>query len=158
MRSVLKIAVCAAAMVCAPLCFALTANQTVQKEIIITQPDGTTEVEYGDASLVTPGETIIYSLNYENNKTEPVSDLVLTMPVPEVITYIEGSAERAGTSVVYSADQGATFVTRGKLLVYSDGDISQVATANDITHIRWTLQTPVVPGQTGILSFKGVLK
>mgnify|MGYP000280078168 CR=1 FL=1 len=159
MRSAYKFALCCfGTALCSVSGSALTADQTVLKERLVTQADGTTALEYQEASLVTPGETVLYRLDFENDESEPVSDLVLTMPVPAVITFIEGSADQPGTLVVFSADQGATFSPRGKLRVTSSGNNDQLATADEITHIRWTLQTPVQPGETGTLSFKGVLK
>lgn len=121
-------------------------------------PDVSTAVEYQDASLVTPGETVLYRLDYENDSSEPASDITLTMPVPEVINYIEGSAEAQGVSVVYSADNGQTFSTRGKLRVSSSNGQVMNAKAEDITHIRWTIENPIEPGTNGTLAFKGILK
>lgn len=160
MRIFKKLTIIAAitALLGAHSALALTASQSVLKEVVVTQSDGSTDIEYQDASLVTPGETVLYRLNYENDSSEPASDIVLVMPVPEVITYIEGSAEAEGTSVVYSADEGKTFTTRGKLRISSSGDNSEIATAEDITHIRWTIENPIEAGAKGVLSFKGILK
>jgi len=138
--------------------FALTATQSVEKEIQTQGADGTVAVRYAPATLVTPGETIIYRLDIENDGTEPAADLRLVMPVPEVITYIEGSAERDDAVVTYSADAGQSYAARNALRVISEDGTKVPALADDITHVKWTLKTPISPGQKDTLAFKGKLK
>jgi len=136
---------------------ALTATQIVEKEVQVSLPSGETDISYQDASLVIPGEVIRYRLDYTNDKTEAASDLVLTMPVPEVVTFIEGSANGPANTITYSIDGGETFSERGELTI-SDENGSRSATADDVTHIRWFVAGPVAVGESGTLSFKGVLK
>lgn len=137
--------------------FALTAVQVVEKEVKVMLPDGNVDVSYADASLVIPGEVIRYRLDYTNDAALPASDLVLTMPVPEVVTFIEGTANGMAESITYSVDNGETFSARGALTI-SDESGTRSATADDVTHIRWIIAGPVNAGETGMLSFKGVLK
>lgn len=137
--------------------FALTAIQLVEKEVQVMMPSGEVDTSYADASLVIPGEVIRYRLDYTNDDELPASDLVLTMPVPNVVTFIEGSANGMAESVTYSIDNGETFSTRGELTI-SDESGSRSATADDVTHIRWVIKGPVNAGESGMLSFKGVLK
>ncbi len=137
---------------------ALTASQTVQREVRTQMPDGTEQVTLADADKVIPGERIIYTLNYANDKSEPASNLVLTMPVPEVVDYVEGSASGMGTTVVYSADGGKNFTARENLRVADVDGTMRSARAEEVTHIRWTIAGPVNPGETGALAFKGRLK
>ena len=137
---------------------ALTAKQIVEKEVVVQMPDGTETVTRGPAELVVPGERVVYTLSFTNDDAAPASDLVLTMPVPSEIKYMDGSATKNGATIVYSADGGQTFADRTALRsIGADGTV-RTATADDITHIRWTVAGPVAVGETGNLSFKGVLK
>jgi len=68
--------------------FALTATQSVEKEIVVQMPDGTENLSRAPAELVIPGERVVYTLSYTNDDAAPASDLVLTMPVPPEIKYI----------------------------------------------------------------------
>lgn len=136
---------------------ALTATQVVEKEVEVTLPDGATDIAYQDALLVIPGEVIRYRLDYTNDDAQPASDLVLTMPVPEVVTFLEGSASGLASTITYSIDQGASFSERGALTV-TDESGSRSATADDVTHVRWFVAGPVAAGESGTLSFKGILK
>jgi len=137
---------------------ALTAKQSVEKEVVVQMPDGTESLTREPAEMVTPGERIVYTLSFTNDEAAPASDLVLTMPVPPEIKYMDGSATKAGAKIVYSADGGQTFASRTDLRkVGTDGNM-RAAIAEDITHVRWTVAGPVAVGETGMLSFKGVLK
>lgn len=137
---------------------ALTAKQVVEKETVVQMPDGTESITRGPAELVVPGERVVYTLNYTNDDTAPATDLVLTMPVPTEIKYMDGSASTAGAKVVYSADGGQSFANRSGLRVVGIDGNSRTATSEDITHIRWTVAGPLEVGETGTLFYKGVLK
>lgn len=137
---------------------ALTAKQSVEKEIVVQMPDGTENITRAPAELVTPGERVVYTLSYTNDDAAPATDIVLTMPVPTEIKYMDGSASLSGVKVVYSADGGQTFASRpGLRIVDLDGN-SRTAGSEDITHIRWTVAGPLAVGETGTLSYKGILK
>lgn len=137
---------------------ALTAKQTVEKETVVQMPDGTESITRGPAELVTPGERVVYTLNFTNDDSAAATDLVLTMPVPNEIKYMDGSASTAGAKVVYSADGGQSFAARSGLRVVGVDGNSRTATSEDITHIRWTVAGPLATGETGTLFYKGVLK
>ena len=107
---------------------------------------------YASAELVTPGERVAYALDYVNDEDEAATDLVLTMPVPDVVSFIEGSARGEGTVITYSVD-GKTFSDRESL---KNGD--RMATSEDISHIRWNIAGPIAPGESGTLMFSGTLK
>jgi len=137
---------------------ALTAKQIVEKEVTVQMPDGTQLITREAADMVVPGERIVYTLNFTNDEVKPASDLVLTMPVPNVVRYMDGSATETGASVVYSADGGKTFAGRSAVQVVDIDGTFRRASSDEITHIRWTVPGPVASGENGSLSFKGVLK
>jgi len=137
---------------------ALTAEQIVEKEVTVQMPDGTEITSRQAAEDVVPGERIVYTLNFTNDEAKPASNLVLTMPVPQAIKYMDGSATDVGAQVVYSADGGKSFANRSAVQIADIDGTYRRASSNEITHIRWTVLGPVAPGDGGALSFKGVLK
>lgn len=137
---------------------ALTATQIVEKEVVIQNQDGSTQTQRLPAESVIPGERIVYTLRYLNDGAEPATDLVMTMPVPKEVTFIDGSAERAGAKTVYSVDGGETFAPRESLQVRGFDGATRPAKAEDITHVKWTVTGPVQSAEAGELVFKGVLK
>lgn len=134
----------------------LTANQTVQKVVVTTDEAGNEVVEYVEADLVAPGDTVVYTLTYANDGEEPAEDVVLTMPVPAEMSFVEGSAKTEMAMVGFSIDGGATFVPRGELAVTLDGEARE-ALSDEITHVRWSFTEAIPVGEDGIVSYHAIL-
>lgn len=140
----------------APALADVVATQTVEREVLVKLSNGAVRTERKPADKVTPGETVVYTLSYENKGEAPVDDLVLVMPVPRDVSFVEGSASGDG-AVSFSADDGETYVARGRLTVQENGQ-TRAARGDEITHVRWTLGAPALPGAKGSVSFKAVLR
>ncbi|MEE9273210.1 MAG: hypothetical protein V3U57_08100 [Robiginitomaculum sp.] len=138
--------------------FALTGEQVVEHEVIVKNADGTQTVKRVRADMVTPGDTVVYSLNYFNEKNETADNVVLVMPIPAEVSYLEGTADVEGARTAYSADGGKTFAARTALNVIDVNGKSRPARAQDITHIRWMIGTPIAPKASGTLSYSARLK
>lgn len=141
----------------APATAAMTARQVVEKEVIVRSDSGAETVTLAPADKVTPGETVVYSIKYKNDDAQPASDIVLVMPVPKEVAYVEGSVTGDETVVAFSADGGKTYVARGRLTV-KEGGADRPARGDEITHIRWTLPTPVPAQGEGQVSYKAILR
>ena len=135
---------------------ALTAEQTVEREVVIKNIDGTETVKREKADTVIPGENIVYSINYYNDLDEAAENVVLVMPVPSELTLIEGSADTTGAETTYSADGGKSFASREDVVVTLEDNSTRSAEPADITHVKWIVAS-ITPGQSGSLSFKGKL-
>ena len=136
---------------------AMTAEQIVEREVVVRGKDGAETVKRQTADKVTPGETVVYSIRYRNDAAEPASGIVLVMPVPKEVSYVEGSVAGGDASVSFSADGGKTYVARGRLTI-EEGGASRPARGDEITHIRWTLAEPVPAKADGEVSYKGILR
>lgn len=158
MRNLITATLTTALFAIAAPTYALTASQTVEKEIVVQMPDGSESVSRVAAEMVTPGERVVYTLNFTNDDAQPATDLVLTMPVPQEVRFMEGSASTNNMTPVYSADGGKSFTSREQLRVRDSDGVLQAASSGDITHIRWTVPGPLAIGETGNLSFKGILR
>lgn len=135
----------------------LQASQTVELATVTVAPDGQETLTYRPATDVEPGEQVRYTLSFANEAPEAAENVALVMPVPSEVSYIEGSAQGPEGALLFSADAGQTFATRDALQV-SDGDAMRVATATEITHIKWQISAPVAPTETGAVRFSAVLK
>ena len=140
-----------------PAIAAMTATQVVEKETVVRSAAGVETVKRAPADKVTPGETIVYSIKYKNDSADSASGIVLVMPVPKEVSYVEGSVSGNDTNVAFSADGGKTYVARGRLTVEESG-ASRPARGDEITHIRWTLSQPVAPKGEGEISYKAILR
>ncbi len=135
----------------------LSATQTIERRTLVEAEDGTLVPVYVPAEQATPGDQVRYVMTYVNSGPEAADAVVLAVPVPSAIRYVENSATMADTTVAFSADGGKSFAPRGDLTVSVDG-ASRVALSEEITHVRWTFTKPIAPGRTGVLSFEGVLR
>ncbi len=149
----------------AAVCFAafpsfangLSASQTIERRTVVEAPDGTVSTVYIPAEQATPGDQVRYVMTYVNSGTQAAETVVLAVPVPDAIQYVENSATLADAIVAFSADGGKSFAPRGDLTV-SVGGTKRIALSEEITHVRWTFTKPIAPGQSGSLSFEGVLR
>ena len=137
---------------------ALTATQKVEKEVTVQQLDGSTKTQLVSAAEVTPGEKVVYTVAYTNDSSDAATDIVLAMPVPTDVRYLEGTADRSGAVVGYSTDGGSSFVERSALVLPAVGGGTRAAGADDITHIQWRIAGPVAVGTTDEVSFKARLR
>lgn len=158
MRKFLAITISAVILSTAATPFALSAKQTVKKELTRDLGNGQTVVELVEAEKVTPGEKVAYVFDILNDENQEVSDLVLAMPVPKEIQFIEGSADREGASVLYSTDGGQSFAPRSALTVVTGPSGPRPATRDDITHIQWKISGPIAIGASDSVLFKGRLR
>jgi len=137
---------------------ALNASQTVEREVVIKNADGSETIKRERADMVTPGDKVIYSLIYHNDEAKPAENIVLVMPIPAEVKFLEGSADATQARTSYSADGGKTFTGRAELIVARADGSTGPAQAEDITHIRWIVGDVIAPGARGTLSFAGRLK
>lgn len=158
MRNLILTTLTTALLAAAVPSYAFTAVDSVEREVIVQLPDGTEQVTREAADLVTPGERVVYSINFLNDDAAPATDLVLTLPVPAEIKFMEGTASEDQAIPVYSADGGKSFSSREQLRVRNSDGTLVAASSDDITHVRWSVPGPVAVGESGNLSFKGVLR
>ena len=111
LRSLAVLAIASTAL-CATTATALTASQLVQREVVTTNLDGSKTVKLETADKVTPGDKVVYSLNYFNDAAEAADNIVLVMPIPDEVTYLDGSADNNVAQTTYSVDAGQSFAPR----------------------------------------------
>lgn len=133
----------------------LVSPGTVEKVVSMEYEDGSTETEYLPTETVEPGEELAYVVNFRNEGSQSENGVMMTVPVPDDMVYVENSVTAYDASVEFSVDGGATFAPRDGLVV-ADGDTVRPASADEITHVRWTF-TRVVAGEQGTLAFHAVL-
>jgi uncharacterized repeat protein (TIGR01451 family) len=137
---------------------ALTATQKVEKEISVQLEDGTTQTRLVSAAEVTPGEKVVYTVAFTNDSSEAATDIVLAMPVPSDVRYLDGTANRPGAVVRFSTDGGSSFVGRDALVLPAVGGGTRAANVDDITHIQWRISGPIPVGASDKVSFKARLR
>ncbi|UCG45839.1 MAG: DUF11 domain-containing protein, partial [Candidatus Bathyarchaeota archaeon] len=72
---------------------------------------------------VQPGDTITYTITYNNTGTDNATNVAIIDAVPTYSTYVTGSASGADTTITYSHDGGSSY---------------DPFEAPPVTHINWT--------------------
>lgn len=153
MRNFVSLLTLAALSTLAVSASALTAQQTVQKETTVVGSDGSISTVRETVEKIVPGERVVYTLDFKNDDIEAANDIVLTMPIPAEVKYLEGTAEVPETNVTFSADGGESFSSRQSVMLMDSAGNIRAAGADELTHIRWSVPGPVEAGEGGVLSF-----
>jgi len=143
---------------------ALAQNQVAQNQVALssevfverttTDAAGRQSVSLLPPSVVTPGDHLVFVLNYRNNGATPATNFVVSNPIPESVSF--DRSESAGA--VVSVDGGRTWGALAALTVRNPDGTSRPATACDVTHVQWRLAQAIPAGASGSLRFRGVVK
>ena len=133
------------AFVSSPVLAQIEVSTTAEIEVIEVNPDGTESVSRKAADRVVPGTEVIYTITAKNAGDVPADEVVVTNPVPAQTRYVEGSAAGANTDVTFSVDGGNTWGRAESLTVADANGEPRAATADDYTHVRWTLKSSLAP-------------
>ncbi len=125
------------------------------KEVKETK-NGITTTKLVTATSAASGETLHYTLTYHNKGDEDAVNAVVVDPVPAGTVYLINSATGRNAEIEYSADGGKTYAYPVKVsheIRLTSGKVEKrIATPDDYTHIRWTIQK-VPAGASGTVGF-----
>jgi uncharacterized repeat protein (TIGR01451 family) len=119
----------------------------------VTVVNGQTRHELVAPTTVLPGDHLIFTTRYRNTGRIPVTNFVVTNPLPSAVA---ATAESAAALTV-SVDGGKTW---GALATQSVGDGKggrRRAQAGDVTHIRWIIPA-IQPGASGALTYHATVR
>lgn len=134
----------------------LNVKTVVQKEEITVGDDGVPERKLVPVETVIPGDAVVYTITFRNISDEAADNVVITNPIADSLTYVDGSAFGPGTEIQFSVDGGQNFAIREELTVTEDG-VERAAGAKDYTHIRWVMHGELAVGAQGVARFSAVL-
>jgi uncharacterized repeat protein (TIGR01451 family) len=109
---------------------------------------------YEEPKLVTPGDRLLFTLDYSNSSGKAADNFVVTDPIPSGVVFAGNQSAGAEMSV----DGGKTFAALGALKVADAAGKERPATDADVTHVRWTFQRAIPAGEHGELRFEAVVK
>ena len=128
---------------------------TAEKEVMVME-HGKEVKKIVTAKETVPGETIVFTLHFENKGDELAKDVKLVDPIPEGMAYINGSAFGPGSEITFSIDQGKTY-KNPSLLTYEVEGQKRVASPDQYSHIQWVVKE-LDAGKSGTASFKARVK
>jgi len=108
--------------------------------------------------VVVPGDRVLFKLAYANKGSDAATDFRAVNPMPAPVAFVSAAEDWAEVSV----DGGKSWGKLEALTVVAtaaDGSsASRAATPQDVTHVRWVFKTPIAPGASGTISYRGVIK
>jgi uncharacterized repeat protein (TIGR01451 family) len=123
-------------------------------EKTIADADGKTKVTLHEPKIVTPGDRLIFILNYQNKGSAAANNFIVTNPLPSAVAY-QGTAD---ATAEVSIDGGKIWGALTALKVADGPSRWRSARPEDVTHVRWTMKQAIPAGAQGKLSFRGVVR
>lgn len=127
-------------------------TMVVHKEMVTIDGQGKKVVTLVEPASVIPGDMIVYTTHYHNKGKVAAERVAITNPIPKDTAFVAGSAALPGAALRYSVDGGKSFADPEKLTITESNGQKRPATANDYSHIRWTLES-IAPDARGSVSF-----
>jgi uncharacterized repeat protein (TIGR01451 family) len=142
----------------APAAAAAADDVSLSSEIFVERAkqdaQGKTVVVRETPGVVTPGDKLVFVLNYRNAGSEPAVGFTVTNPMPGAVAF----AAAEGDGAVVSVDGGKSWGALAALRIALPDGTSRPAAAADVTHVRWSFARPIPAGNAGKLSFRGIVK
>lgn len=101
-----------------------------------------------------PGSSLLFVLSYKNGSKQAAENFVITNPLPSAIAYTGHDGEAPQVSV----DGGKSWGQLADLKITETDGTVRDAQPSDVTHVRWAFASAIPAGQSGKLSFRGVVK
>jgi uncharacterized repeat protein (TIGR01451 family) len=128
---------------------------TVLKQVETRTANGKVENKLAPVNIVTPGDRLVFFINYKNTGPNPANDIVITNPVPAAVAY---AGPQDGGEPVVSVNGGKSFdLLAAQTMKNADGTLRPARTS-DVTHVRWQITRAIALGEAGQVSFKGEVR
>jgi uncharacterized repeat protein (TIGR01451 family) len=131
----------------------ITLSGDVKAVKIVTDKDGKQKTELVEPDTIVPGDRLVFGTDYANKGAEPVTNFVVTNPVPAAVQL----APDADTALELSVDGGKTWGVLAKLTLANPDGTTRPATHSDVTHVRWVLPS-IAPGASGRLTYPAIIR
>jgi uncharacterized repeat protein (TIGR01451 family) len=129
-------------------------TSTAEIEVTEVNAKGEKVLVRQPATLLQPGDIAIYTNVFTNLGQQSAEKVVVSNPVSEDTEYLGGSATETGYVVVFSVNKGESFGSPNELTVPDGKGGQRPAEPKEYTNIRWTMQSPLQPGATGVVEFR----
>lgn len=134
----------------------LVVEQRAEIAVNVVMETGETVEELRPAELVSPGQTVVFTVHYENQLDSAAENIALHMPVPEEMIFVQGSADHDGVETLYSID-GADFFAWDELTIIDDAG-ERHADPSEVRMLKWVFVQPVAANTENEISFRAILK
>ncbi len=116
--------------------------------------DGKSRITLTEPKRIIPGDTLIFVVRYENASSQTARNFIVTNPMPAAVAFVDDAGERAEVSV----NGGRSFGALADLQVPLSNGGFRPASADDVTHIRWKVESDLPAGKAGKFVYRGRVK
>lgn len=127
---------------------------SIYVERIDSQARGARRVRLEPARQVSPGERLIYVVEYRNTGKRPVQDFTVTNPLPRTVRL----DETMDGSELVSIDGGRSWGMLSSLRVPLGEGSWRPANPDDVTHLRWRVGDRLMQGETRRVTFRAIVR
>lgn len=156
-KTTIRIALAVAAAMLAPTAalanpaqVALKGDVRVEKTVV---ENGETRTVLVEPKVVVPGDRLHFTTSYANHGDAPVTNFVVTNPLPSAVMLADQSAQALDVSV----DGGKSWGRLAALTVDDGKGGKRPAQASDVTHVRW-LVASIAPHATGQVEYQAIVR
>lgn len=108
---------------------------------------------------VVPGDKVIFTLEVTNTGAVPAAGFRATNPMPGAVQFTSVAEDWAEVSVDGGTNWGKLPALKVKTKDASGtAQVERLATAEDVTHVRWVFADAIAPGAKRTISYRGVVK
>ncbi|MGD8567018.1 MAG: hypothetical protein PVJ39_02850 [Gammaproteobacteria bacterium] len=134
----------------------VTVNMSAHKEVVEVV-DGKSVSKLVEAKSTSPGEKLIFTLQYKNQGDEKATNVKVDNPIPKDTVFIVGSGIGKNSKMLFSIDGGKTY-KQPSLLTYEETlpngkKVKKQASPEQYTHVRWVIDE-ILPGKEGKVGFQ----
>ncbi len=108
---------------------------------------------------VVPGDKVVFTLEVINTGTVPAAGFRATNPMPGAVQFTSVAEDWAEVSVDGGTNWGKLAALKVKSKDASGtAQVERLASAEDVTHVRWVFADAIAPGAKRTISYRGVVK
>lgn len=133
-----------------PAQVALKGDVRVEKTVV---ENGETKKILVEPKVVVPGDRLLFSTSYVNGGEAPVTNFVVTNPLPPAVMLADDSA----SSLELSVDGGKNWGRLAALKVADGQGGERPAQAADVTHVRWIIAR-IAPHGEGRVEYHAIVR
>jgi hypothetical protein len=125
-------------------------------QVVTPNENGEASVTYTPGDSAQPRDRVLYTIEYRNAGDETAKKVSMVGAISPNAAFVQVVDGGSAAEIRFSADGGKTFATPPFKFSTRDADgksVTREATADDYTHIRFTLTGPVAPEASGHVGY-----
>lgn len=137
---------------------AITTELSAQKIVMVKTADGSLIEKLEPIANIVPSDLIRYTVTFASKAAEPITGIVISLPLPREMTLVEPVQSTPEITATYSIDGGTHFAALDILSLTDSEGRTRPASLADVTSLKWSIASVLAPGTSGAVSCRAILK